>query len=368
MVTSFNVTYQDKVQELLRKIIFMYNLHDEETHIMHLFKIITQECLTYPVTERLPPFSLICTDGSPIQFSASLGRGIRDHNELRYVTEICKPTMSLPERVKISKKRIPLLLEIVGAQSLTPKIEEILDIIIPNSLLSQDYSKFGIWTGVQHRANKDTVLKFYLNLLWQIGDPWSLFIKALKTVDGQNGKMTAVRKLLKNSCYPNSMGIECSTHGIGRVKLYLRGYNLSMSETQDLLLELNLNEFQMDLTHFHNTFLKKREQYPPFSAILSLGIPRNEDETYDIKLEIGPSYYIADDEEALRLITNLANKLDIDITPYKQMLDLFSDGVLTQGVMQYNDIIGIGFHSKDGVRLTTYLRPNLASQSPAPSR
>jgi len=368
MVTPVNVTYQDRVQGLLRKIIYMHNLHAEETRIMHLFKIITSECLSYPVTERLPPFSWICTDGTPIQFSVSLGGGIVDYHELRYVTEICKPTMSLPERVKLTRKRIPLLLEIIEAQSLLPKIETILDAILPTSYLSPDYSKFGVWTGVQHRANNDVTLKFYLNLLWQTGDPWSLFFNALKTVDGQNGKMTEIRKLLKGSCYPNSMGIECCAHSVGRVKLYLRAYNLSLSETRDLLFKLNLREFETDLRLFHSTFLKKLEQYHPFSAIISIGIPRNEDETYDMKLEIGPTYYITDDMEMIKLIANLAQKLDIDITPYEQMMDLFSDGVFAQGMMHYNDIIGIGFHPESGTRLTTYLKPNLTSRRPIPHR
>lgn len=350
-------TYQDKTREILRKIIYTHNLHNEETPILRLFDLLTSECLSYPTTETLPPFSLICTDGMPIQFSVSLGKTERNPRELRYVTEICKPTMTLPERVNLTRKRIPLLLETIQAQSLQPTIDKIIAVVLPTPHLSPDYPKFGIWTGVQHSADKETTLKLYLNLLTQIGNPWTLFHDALKKVEGQTGKILLIRELLGSSCHPNSMGIECSAHGIGRVKLYLRGYDLSPTKTQGLLGHLKLHEYETALTEFHDTF-QIEDKYPPFSTIISIGILENE--TQDMKLEIGPSYYAADDEDTIQLVTDLAHKLDLDITPYKQMINLLSEFKLSKGLMQYNEVIGIGFHSENGVRITTYMKPNLA--------
>ena len=362
MTVSPNVTYQEKAQILLKKIINTFNLHDEEQQIMQLFNVITRECLSYPVTEGLPPFSWICGDGTPIQFSVSLERTSRSRHMLRYITEICKPTMSLPERVKLTRKRVPQLLEIINAPNLQPKIDELLDNLLPPSSLSPEYSMFGVWIGVQHEADEDTTLKFYCNLLWQMGDLWSMFFNALKILDEKNEKMTKIRKLLGDSCHPNSMGIECSAHGIGRVKLYLRGYQLSLSHIRDLLRDLNLLEFEVDLMRFHDTFLEKMESYLPFSTVLCVGVPRDEDESYDLKLEIGPKFYLTDDEEALSLVTKLAHKLELDVTSYERMIDLFSGGVFSKGVIRYHDIIGIGFDSQNGTRLTTYLRPNLTTE------
>jgi hypothetical protein len=356
------MTYQERAQILLKKIINTFNLKNEERQIMRLFNVTTRECLSYPVTEGLPPFSWICADGTPLQFSVSLERTSRSRHMLRYVTEICKPTMSLPERMKLTRKRVPQLLEIINAPNLQPKIDELLDSLLPTSSLSPEYSMFGVWIGVQHKADEGTALKFYCNLLWQIGNPWSMFFSALKILDEKNEKMNKIRKLLGDSCHPNSMGIECSANGIGRLKLYLRGYELSLSHARGLLRELNLLEFEGDLMSFHNVFLEKMESYHPFSTVLCVGVPRDEDESHDLKFEIGPKFYLADDEGALSLVTRLAHKLELDVTSYERIIDLFSGGVFSKGVMRYHDIIGIGFDSQNGARLTTYLRPNLIAE------
>jgi hypothetical protein len=197
--------------------------------------------------------------------------------------------------------------------------------------------------------------------MWRNVDPWQLFIDASGTIGAPNSRIESIRGTLGNSCYPNSMGVECGSDGFGRVKLYLRGYDLSLSETRDLLRDFNMLESETDLTLFHSTFLKGSERYHPFSTILSIGIPVDEDEACDMKFEISPVYYVTDDEETFRLIASLALALGIDITPYKQMMDLFSKGMLIQGLMNYHDIIGIGL-SQNGPRLTTYLRPNLTKR------
>lgn len=267
--------------------------------------------------------------------------------------------MLLPERVKLTRKRVPQLLEIINATNLQPKIDELLDYLLPASSLSPEHSMFGVWIGAQHKAGEETVLKFYCNLLWQTGDPWSMFFNALKMLDVKNEKMNEIRELLGDSCHPNSIGVECSANGIGRVKLYLRGYQLSFSHARGLLRDLNLLEFEGDLMRFHDILLRKMESYLPFSTVLCVGVPRDEGESHDLKLEIGPKFYLADDEEALRLVTRLAHELGLDATPYEQMLDIFSGGIFSKGVIRYHDVIGIGFDPQNGTRITTYLRPKL---------
>ena len=355
------MTYQSKVRALLEKLIHLHNLQSEEALILQLFNALTRECLAYPLTERLPPFSWICGDGTPIQFSVSLSRNRQERQVLRYVTEVCTPVMELPARVAMARKRVPMLLKLINAMHLQPRINRMLELLLPSPRLLPDHSMFGFWIGVQHHASSAAMLKIYCNLLWQLGDPWSMFHDALRLLDRRDveNAIVTVRKSLGSYCWPNSIGLECTANGFGRVKLYLRGYQLSWSDIDGFLRGLGWVNFEPALLRFHQVLLGGRKTYIPRSVVLSIGAPRKPGESYDVKVEVGPDYYVMDDENALKRIIKLAGELMLDVKPYEQMLDVLSDGALTPGVVRFHDVIGIGLNPQKGPCLNIYLRPDL---------
>ena len=326
-----------------------------------MFNTLTYECLSYPITERLPQCSWICGDFTPIQFSVSLSRTRHEGSTLRYVTEISKPFMLLPSRVALGRKRIPILLELVNATCLQQRINDVLDLLLPSSRLLPDHPRFGFWVGVQHKASLPPALKIYCNLLWQLGDPWSMFYDTLRLLDQTNLKSAFmnIQKSLGTYCQPSSVGLECTDDGFSKVKLYLRGYQLSWTNIHNFTKKLDWADFKNGFKLFHKIILSGRETYIPRSVVFSIGATRKPREFYDIKVEVGPNYYLKDDESVRRRIIELAHILMLDINPYEQMLHVFSNGALIPDTMCFHDVIGVGFNPQMGFRLNIYMRPDM---------
>jgi len=362
MATDQDETYQSKVRTLLENLIRLYNLQSQKHLILQLFGSLTRECLAYPITERLPPFSLICIDGTPIQFSVSLSRAQQENRTLRYVTETCKPVMLLPARLSLTRERIPVILELINATHLQPQINEVLDLLLPPAQLLPDHSMFGVWIGVQHQARSVSTLKIYCNLLWKLSDPWSMFNDTLRLLDRTDVRRVAAdaRRTLGPYCWPSCVGLEFTAEGFGRVKLYLRGYQLSWSRILDFIQGLDWSGFEPGFVRFHEVLLNGRETYIPRSVVLCIGAPGESGGSYDLKVEVGPQYYLKDDECVRRRIIKLARELMLDFKPYEQMLDVFSNDMLTPGAIRYHDVVGVGFNPQIGPRLNIYLRPDLA--------
>jgi hypothetical protein len=350
------------VQFLLKQLVHLYNLHSEEATILKVFDILTHECLSYPTTEKLPQFSFICGDFTPIQFSVALSRTPNDGTALRYVTEVTKPFMLLPARVELGRKRIPMLLELIDAKHLQSLIQSMLELLLPRSRLLTDHPIFGFWIGVQHKKSLRTSLEIYCNLLWQLGNPWSMSYETLKLLDRKDLLRVIVdaQKSLGHCCQPNSIGLQFNAEGFKMVRLYLRGYQLSWSSMHKFFKKMGWTDFENGLNLFHRIFLNGRREYIPHSVILSVGSPWEPKEIYGIKVEIGPHYYLDSDETIRHQIMELTQELLLDIKPYEQMLDLFSNGTLTPGTIRFHDVVGIVFNLQRGTGLNIYLRPDLS--------
>ncbi|MFX0201160.1 MAG: hypothetical protein ACFFCW_34010 [Candidatus Hodarchaeota archaeon] len=355
-------TYQSEVRFLLKQLVQLYNLQSEEPLILKVFNTLTRECLSYSVTEKLPQFSFICGDFTPIQFSVSLSRVKREGTALRYVTEISKPFMLLPDRVALGRKRIPLLLELIDATCLQPLIQRVLELLLPQSRLLPDHPMFGFWIGVQHETSLAPSLEIYCNLLWQLDNPWSMSYETLQLLDRIDllRVVVDIQKSLGYCCQPNFIGLRCNADGFNMIRLYFRGYQLSRSNIHSFLKEMTRTGFENGFELFHKLILGGQETYTPHSVIFSVGSPWEPREFYDIKVEVGPQYYLENDRTIRRRITELARKLKLNVKPYKEMLNLFSNGRLSQRTTRFHDAVGVGFNPQTGTRLNIYLRPDLS--------
>ncbi|HEY9205698.1 MAG TPA: hypothetical protein VIO58_07225 [Candidatus Methanoperedens sp.] len=353
-------TYQSQVSTLLERLILCYDLQNEEKVIYRIFDELSRESLAFPTAERFPAVSSICGDRTPFQFSVSLSRNRKSGRSLRYVTEICSKDMMLPCRVALAGKRIPVLFDLLGAERSLPKINEVLDMLLPQVRLSPEHPTFGIWFGLRHRVGLPSVLKIYCNLLWQLGDPWHMFGDVIRLLDvDANEAVKDIRTFFSASCRPSSISVECSSDGIGGVRIYLRGYNLSRYVLHDGFEKLGLADFKHDYARFHEMVAGSRETYIPRSAVVSIDVPEKPREPYGIKVEVCPRLYLEDDKEINQRVLGLAQELMIDTSYYEKMLGIISDGALIEGAMHYHDVVGIGFRPYEGIRLNIYIRPNL---------
>ncbi len=352
-------TYQSHVRTLMERLIRCCELMDEKPVVCRIFDELSGECLAFPTAERFPSVSSICGDRTPFQFSVSLSRNRKSVNSLRYVTEVCSKDMMLPGRVALARERVPVLIDLIGAKKSLSKINEVLDMLLPQLRLRPEHPTFGIWFGLLHRADLQPVLKIYCNLLWQLGDPWLVLGNVLRSLDMEADEAVKyIRAFFSDSCRPSSISIECASGGIGGVRLYLRGYNLSRHDLHDSFDRLGLSHFMQEYDRFHE-MVSGQDTYIPRSSVLSIDMPRKAKDPYGIKVEVCPRLYMDDDKEVNRRILALAQELMIDSSPYEQMVEILSDGMFVQGAMHYHDVIGIGFKPGEGIRLNIYMRPNL---------
>ena len=353
-------TYQSEVYLLLKKLSESYGLQSEESLISSLFNSLSGECLNYTVTKKFPSVSSICGDMTPFQFSVSLSKNPKSARALRYVTEICRTNMMLPERVSLARKSIPVLLELIGAAGFQTKINEVIDKLLPQSRLMPQYPTFGIWFGVHHEAAMPPRLKIYCNLLWELGDPWLMFEEILQLLDIDSGEaVNNIRTSFGSQCRPCFVRIECTSSGIGGARLYLRGYELSRRSINDYLDKMGWDDFKREYGIFHEIVMGHRETWIPRSSILSMDLQGTGSAPNGIKLEAGPRYYTKDDEEIYMKIMEIAHELELDTGPYEQLLGLLSSVKPASGTMRFHDVIGIGSKQGIGTRLNIYLRPDI---------
>lgn len=362
MPNILDSSYQEKTRTVVKKLINLYKLQSEEDQILELFTALTKECLSYPITEEMPEFSRICFDGTPLQFSVALTKTQQENFPLRYVTEICKPAMKLPSRIKITRRRIPMLLDLINATHIHSSVSKMLDSLFPLSRINQDSTKIGLWIGVQHQIGLPPTLKFYCNLLWNFTDPWSLTYETLNVLHQSdlNREIGKIKSTLGIYCDPIAIGIECSAEGFGKVKLYLRGSHLSQSNVRDYLNTLGWIDFNSIFNRFHYTFLGGLESYYPHSVVLCLGLSGQTGDLCDFKVEIGTCYYLEDDEDVYQKIMKFGEAISLDERPYLHMINTLSNGMISSQGLFYHDIIGIGYNPYFGSRLNIYLRPNLS--------
>lgn len=294
-------TYQSKIRVLVRKLANLCNLQRDEAMIVKIFDTLTRECLAYPTTERLPPFSWICEDSTPIQFSVSLSRNQQNNHTLRYVTEICKPTMDLLDRTNLTRKRLPLILEFLNMNHIEPQVNEALDLLFPSSVLRLDNSMFGIWVGVQHHELLGSFLKIYSNLLGHPDASWNRLLNVLAIFDREDiGKTILEMRNSFGACYqPSFIGIECKPQGFGRLKLYFRGYQVSLFDICNLLHELGFDSFDSELFNFHRLILNGRERYSPGSVVFCLSAQKRGEGHYGFKVEVSPRFYLENEKKSL---------------------------------------------------------------------
>ena len=362
MPNILDSSYQGKTRTVVKKLINLYKLQSEENKILELFNALTNECLSYPITEKMSEFSRICVDGTPLQFSVALTKNQQDNYPLRYVTEICKPAMKLPSRIKITRRRIPILLDLINATHIQSSINKMLDSLFPSSRINQDSTQIGLWIGVQHQIGVPPTLKFYSNLLWRLYDPWSLITETLDLLHQSdlNKEIEKIKSTLGILCHPIAFGIECTAKGFGRVKLYLRGSHLSQSSVRDYLNSLGWIDFNSVFNGFHDTFLGGLDSYYPHSVVLCLGLSGQTGDLCDFKFEIGTRNYLKDDKDVYQKIMQFGEEMSLDERPYLHMINTLSNGIISSQGLLYHDIIGIGYNPYLGSRLNIYLKPNLS--------
>lgn len=163
--------------------------------------------------------SNICNNGTPLEVSVSMGTR---PSGLRYLTELCEGKKGW-ECLNDSRKKLPQLLKALGLP-LNPLLC-LIDKLIPEAPDQFPPLRFSIWVSPVLLQNKNQ-LKVYINTGWRHAtDVWQRVFCLLELMNRSEAgeRLKGLLSELTRFHRLSFVGLENTTDGIGRLKLYFRG-------------------------------------------------------------------------------------------------------------------------------------------------
>jgi len=152
-----------------------------------VFGVLTRESMAAPCPWPAPQL-LVLADGTPLEFSATVGNGIRP--ALRYATEVGVPWLAPHERARTGVAAVARAAELLGYQQAWQRVAAALEHVVHPQLPAPDGLRFWVWSGVDQLAPAgDGVqpppgLKIYVNLLHhELGGARQRLEAALRAAD-----------------------------------------------------------------------------------------------------------------------------------------------------------------------------------------
>lgn len=117
-------------------------------------------------------------------------------------------------------------------------------------------------------------------------------------------------------------------------------------------MTVSMSSFQL----FAETFLGENRKYPTRSVVCSFGFDASEE--LDFKIEFCGHCIFTGDAEAKEKCLNWLGSLDIDPSMYLRVLDVLSQGDISEKSTDLHCFLGIGSRHEEAYS-TIYLKPDL---------
>jgi len=349
-------TFQSHIEKILSQLIILHGLQDRGFEIHRVLKILTAECLAYPLGLRPPKkFSRICSDGTPIEFSVSISAG---PSALRYVTEITDASLSIYDRLTLSKQRTPIVLNTIGGKN-TKWLTEAYNVFFPDGEPIPEALNFGVWYGVAHSL-KETLIKLYFNIRWRASsEAWKCFELLLQNLRQEVlSSSISANSLLRSRGQPVAVGLELKGSRIEAIKIYFRVFGLSTLDVEKLLELLNLPNALDSFLEFDRIMLNGPRKYLD-SVIFSVRFPTKESKPISAKFEVAAAKYLPNDRLIRDKLFETIPIFGYNKNIYEGTLQVLSNGRLSSTSVRSHTVIGVGLSEKGNASLKVYIKPQL---------
>jgi hypothetical protein len=342
----------DSLQRMLSTLVPFFDLEDRRTQIMRAYELICKESLSIDLDQRPQQFSRINRDGTPFQISLSLGP---KRLSLQFLGEAGIPGSSCLDRMKLNRERIRSLIDLLCPAGDTCEIEELLDRLAPidNSDLLADLAG-AFWLGTSF--SEASKLKIYINAKWGCDDKRWTRLNYFAAYFDRAEKWREMQGLLQDGMEPLGMDLILGEDSSLGGRAYVSAHGNHFEYYESLIRSISDDRFYELFQYFIDTFLGEGRKYPTGSVVCSFGFNTFED--LDFKIEFCGHCIFTSDAEAKDKCLNWLASLNIDPSMYLRVLDVLSQGNISEKRTDLHCFLGIG--SRHGEAYSTvYLKPNL---------
>jgi hypothetical protein len=318
--------------------------------------MICRESLAIPRGCMPLNFSRINQDTTPFQYSLTLGAG--SEPPLQFLSEAAIPGSSNGDRLLLSKERICALADLFGARNALSEVTNLFDEIVParDPDLLADHSG-AIWIGASFSPEEEPRLKIYLNVKWGSEMKRWARLNVLASHFDAATRWREIERLLMHAMQPHGVALTLSKDQRAAGRIYLSAYGHRVSFYENLAWSVGGRPLQRLLSQYVDCLLREDSQYPTLSTVCSFGFDGTRSEP-DYKWETCGHCMFASDLEGRERCLDCLNHFKVDPNAYLTMLEVLSEGHLSDTAPQLHSYVGVG--SKRGqVYFTFYFKPSL---------
>jgi len=350
-------SFFDYVGSLLGSLIPRFGLDRSQETIARAYHLICRESLAIPKGRRPPNFSRINQDGTPFQFSLTLGAF---RPPLQFLSEAGIPGSSNEDRLLLSKERIGSLCTLFGAKEPRSDDFNLLDEMVPAGDPDLRADPAGaVWIGTRFAPEDEPKLKIYLNVKWGPAPKRWARLNPFASYFGAAARWQELEKLVKAEMEPLGAALIYDSGHPPSGRIYLSAYGRPLAYYRYLARLTTNMAFQSLFERYTETLLRADCRYPTHSIVCSFGFdPQG---NLDFKFEMCAHCAFASDVEARGRCLDWLKLQEVEPTGYLQMLEILSDGVLSETEPLLHCYVGLGL-KRDQPYSTFYFKP-VAGQS-----
>lgn len=316
-----------------------------------LFELLTRESLTLPITGGGPRFSGINSDGTPWQFCVPLGAAVT--GGVRYLTEIGVPGTTMSARVRLARRRLDDVMDLLQLPAETAGVVDALFGLLPQLADRLDALRGGVWVGVGAGADGQCGIRLYANNEW--GDElarWQRLTTALRRL-GAGGFGRLLRDHVADLVQSFSpVGLAASLGRKTILKLYLRP-RANPWEACTRLMQQPVFGLPINLPQIEHAMGVRLSTLTERALVLSIAGSSDGQEP-DLKIDLNGQWLFDMQRTPEKTVESLATTFGIDPRPYRLALSILQ-GAAAPGFVPVHDFIGFG-GGAHGLRLNVYLR------------
>lgn len=346
------ISHFERVGGRLERLVELLELDSMRPVITRSYELLCSDSLGMPCDRRPPRASRLNADGTPFQFSLTLGR---ERPPLQFLTEIGTPGARTEHQLATCRQRLGDLSGLFGAQASLPYLSALLADMAPDDdpdLLGDEGG--AVWLGAAFSRERGAQLKLYVNAKWgPQEDRWARLGRFAGHA-GVGPAWTAIRATLGDALQP--LGVAVAVGADGRVgsRMYLSAFGERVGYYERLATRHGGRTFGQYLGGYLRTVLQDDYEHPTRAAVCSFGAQSG---TFgDFKVELCGHCALPSDLAARARFETWLLQSGVDPGLYLQTVQLLTHGAPDAERAQLHAYAGVGIRGNEPYS-TFYFNP-----------
>jgi len=333
-----------------------FGLQSLQPQIVQVYEEICRESLAFPLGTRPAGHSRINHDGTPFQFSVTLGPPFRS---LQFLGEAGTPGMSGVQRIRVSRGCIAAVARALQADASLSAVSGLLDVLAPDTRVELRADPAGaFWIGAAFVPGQTPRLKIYTNATWgSERDQWTR-LERFASYFGVLEPWRRIEDTLAAGLKPLGTAVTLAGQRPPSGRIYLGAYGKRVAYYEALARSIHGEGFRQVLKHYAECMLGDDYAYPTQSAVCSFGIGAGTE--LDFKFELCAHCLFSSDVEAASRLRAWLQVAHLDAADYLDVLDILSEDHLSSRALDLHVYTGVGLKQNKPYS-TIYLKPRLIS-------